>query len=77
MAQIRTFGNSGNIKYIFFESLVSPKLSETIADEVGAKTLVLDPLEGLTDDDIKQGKDYFSVMRNNLKNLQVALQCTP
>ena len=34
---------------IFFETLVSPKVAETIAREVGAKTAVLDPLEGLTD----------------------------
>jgi len=66
-----------NIQYIFFESLVSPKLSETLAQEVGVKTLVLDPLEGISDADIEQGKDYFSVMRQNLANLQIALQCTP
>ena len=32
---------------IFFETLVSPKVAETIAREVGAKTAVLDPIEGL------------------------------
>ena len=70
------FAKSHNATYIFFESLVSPKLSDTIASEVGAKTLVLDPLEGISDADIAQGKDYFSVMRDNLSNLQTALQCT-
>ena len=61
--------------YIFFESLISPKLSQTIATEVGAKTLVLDPLEGLSNDDINMGKTYFTVMQDNLKNLQTALEC--
>ena len=86
LADVSNFAKKNNIKYIFFESLVSPKLSETIANEVGAKTLVLDPLEGLSDDEInkfatsqgsvvKSGKDYFSVMQDNLKNLQVALVC--
>ena len=70
------FAKKNNVKYIFFESLVSPKLSETIAQEVGAKTMVLDPIEGISDDDIKQGKNYFTVMEANLKNLQEALQCT-
>ena len=75
LVDVADFARKNNVKYIFFESLVSPKLSETIAQEIGAKTLVLDPLEGLSDDNIKQGKDYFSVMRDNLANLQTALQC--
>lgn len=75
VADIVDFARSKNITYIFSESLVSPKLSETIATEVGAKTLVLDPLEGLADARIQAGEDYFSVMRDNLKNLRLALQC--
>jgi zinc transport system substrate-binding protein len=57
---------------IFFETLVSPKVAETIAREVGARTAVLDPLEGLT----TPGADYFSVMRANLTALTTALGCT-
>jgi len=63
-------------KVIFFETLVSPKLAETLAAEVGAKTLVLNPLEGLTADEAKAGKDYVAVMEDNLKNLRIALECT-
>lgn len=75
LADVAKFAKEHNTKYIFFESLVSPKLSDTIAKEVGAKTIVLDPIEGISDNDIKQGKNYFTVMENNLKNLQEALQC--
>ncbi len=75
LANVAAFAKKNNIKYIFFESLVSPKLSETVAHEIGAKTLVLDPIEGISDDDIAQGKNYFSVMESNLKNLQEALGC--
>ncbi|MEH0973860.1 metal ABC transporter substrate-binding protein [Micromonospora sp. CPCC 205546] len=57
---------------IFFETLVSPKVAETIAKEVGAKTAVLDPLEGLT----PGGGDYLSVMRTNLATLRTALSCS-
>lgn len=63
------------IKYIFFETLVSPKLSQTIADEIGAKTLVLNPFEGLTGEELSAGKNYFSVMKENLDNLKIALAC--
>ena len=76
IADVAKFAKEHNVKYIFFESLVSPKLSETIANEVGARTMVLDPIEGISDDDIKQGKNYFTVMEDNLKNLQIALQCS-
>ncbi|MFJ6199638.1 metal ABC transporter substrate-binding protein [Micromonospora sp. NPDC092111] len=58
---------------IFFETLVSPKVAETIAAEVGAKTAVLDPIEGLSADG---GGDYLSVMRANLTTLRTALGCS-
>jgi zinc transport system substrate-binding protein len=60
---------------IFFETLVSPKLAETVAREAGAATAVLDPVEGLTDADVHAGLDYFSVMRRNLAALRKALAC--
>jgi zinc transport system substrate-binding protein len=75
LADIATFAKKNNVKYIFFESLASPKLSETIASEIGAKTLVLNPLEGLTEKERLAGKNYFSIMRENLANLEIALSC--
>ncbi|WP_433551110.1 metal ABC transporter substrate-binding protein [Micromonospora zamorensis] len=58
---------------IFFETLVSPKVAETIAGQVGAKTAVLDPIEGLA---AGSNGDYLSVMRTNLQTLQTALSCS-
>ncbi len=75
LAEVTQFAKNHHVKYIFFESLVSPKLSETIANEVGAKTLVLDPIEGVSKEDIKSGKNYFTIMTGNLKNLRIALEC--
>jgi zinc transport system substrate-binding protein len=65
-----------HITTVFFETLVSPKLAQTVAREAGAKTAVLDPIEGLTDSETKAGASYFSVMRQNLANLRAALGCT-
>lgn len=76
LAEVAQFAQENGIKYIFFESLVSPELSETIATEIGAQTLVLNPLEGLTATEITEGKNYITEMQNNLHNLQIALQCT-
>ncbi len=60
---------------VFFETLVSPKLAQTVAREAGVATAVLNPLEGLADDQLAAGADYFSVMRENLASLQTALGC--
>jgi zinc transport system substrate-binding protein len=57
---------------IFFETLVSPEISEVIADQIGAQTAVLDPVEGLTPG---SNDDYLSVMRRNLDALRAALGC--
>lgn len=62
------------IHYIFFEELVSDRLAKTLASETGAEVLVLNPVEGLTEEQLKQGDDYFSLMRKNLQNLILALQ---
>jgi len=75
LANVTSFVREHHIKYIFFETLVSPKLSETIAREVGAATLVLNPLEGLTAEEITAGKSYFTEMESNLANLRIALEC--
>jgi zinc transport system substrate-binding protein len=64
-----------DIRVIYYESLVSPRVAATIAREVGARTLVFDPLEGLTDEDLAHGKNYLSVMGQNLRNLAQGLDC--
>jgi zinc transport system substrate-binding protein len=60
---------------VFFETLVSPRLAETVARETGTKTAVLNPLEGLSQEELDKGEDYFSVMRENLTTLRQALGC--
>lgn len=60
---------------IFFETLVSPRLAETVARETEAETAVLDPIEGIAQDDLDRGADYLSVMRENLASLRRGLGC--
>jgi zinc transport system substrate-binding protein len=73
MAEIANFCRQMDVKYVFFETLASPKLSETLAHETGIKTLVLNPIGGITSDEANLGNDYFSIMRENLDNLRKAL----
>ena len=61
------------IKYVFFETLVSPRIAETIAQAAGAETLVLDPLEGLSEVGRQNGDDYLKIMERNIENLDTAL----
>lgn len=74
MAEIVELIRKNRIEYIFYESLISPKVSETIARETGAKTLVLNPIDGLTREEISKGKTYLSIMEENLKNLKMSLE---
>ncbi len=74
MAEIIDFAKQNNVKVIFFEELVNPKIAEAIAKEVGAVTDVLNPLEGISDEDLEKGKDYFSVMEDNLAALKKAFE---
>jgi zinc transport system substrate-binding protein len=69
--EIRTSGATT----VFTETLLSPKLAETVARETGATTAVLDPIEGLTPEEQAAGDDYFSLMRQNLAKLRAALGC--
>lgn len=74
MAEIQDFVKANHVKVIFSEDLVSPKVAQSIAKATGAKMELLNPLEGLTDEELAAGDDYFSVMRQNLDTLKSALQ---
>jgi zinc transport system substrate-binding protein len=72
LAEVTKIARERNAGYIFFETLVSPKVAEAVANEIGAQTLVLDPLEGVKDE---KTQTYFTVMGDNLANLRTALGC--
>ena len=73
MAEIADFVKENNVKVVFSEDLVSPKVAQTIADEAGVQMERLNPVEGLTDEELAAGEDYLSVMRDNLAKLVDAL----
>ena len=71
LASLTKYVKKYDIKYIYFEENASSKVASTLADEAGVKTAVLNPIESLTSKQIKAGEDYFSVMEENLKALQL------
>lgn len=73
LAEASDFVEEHDVRTIYFETLVSPRIAETLARETGAKTAVLDPIEGLSDD--SHGEDYVEVMQSNLRNLRAGQRC--
>ncbi|GAA2358544.1 zinc ABC transporter substrate-binding protein [Nonomuraea africana] len=71
IAEVAKVAKSEKVTTIFTEALVSTKVAEVLATEVGAKTAVLDPMESQP-----SGGDYLSAMRGNLTTLRTALGCT-
>jgi zinc transport system substrate-binding protein len=63
------------VKTIFFEELINDNVSQTIAKETGAKAVPLQPLENISEDELKSHQTYLSLMRENLKKLREAMEC--
>ncbi len=75
LAAIARQARRQKVRYIFSETLVSSRLAETLAREVGAGMLVLNPIEGLTKEEASTGKGYVALMEANLANLRTGLGC--
>ncbi|MFI7272967.1 metal ABC transporter substrate-binding protein [Streptomyces sp. NPDC049879] len=71
MRDLQEIAEADGVTTVFFETLVSDDTARTLADDLGLRTAVLDPVEGITDE--SPGADYLSVMRANLAALQEAL----
>lgn len=76
LAELTHIAEDEGIGHVFFETQVSPALSETLAEEIGAETLVLHSIEALTDEEKSAGMTYTLLMKQNLANLQIALECS-
>ena len=77
LAELADLVEAQGVTTIFTEELVSPDVAETLAREAGdMRTEVLNPLEGLTDEESDAGDDYLSIMRDNLSKLRQALGCS-
>ena len=75
MAKIIKIVKEHKIKTIFFEELISDNVAQTIAQETGATAQPLQPLENISEDELKSHQTYLSIMRNNLSKLREAMEC--
>ena len=74
LATVSTYVRAHGVTTVYAETLVSPAIAQTVARESGATVSTLDPIEGLTS--ASAGKDYFGVMRSNLKALRTGQGCS-
>ncbi len=73
LAEIADLVQERGVTTVYTETLVDPAVAETVAEEAGVQTAVLDPLEGLTDE--SAGGDYLEVMRADLATLREGQSC--
>lgn len=74
IAEVQKLAKQYGVTTVFFETLVSPAVAQSIAGDLGIKAAVLDPIEGITKE--SAGSNYLEVMKSNLKALQEANGCT-
>jgi zinc transport system substrate-binding protein len=75
IARLQQLIRDEGITTVFSERLASKALTDSLARDLGLRTAVLDPVEGLTSED--SSENYLSLMRENLTALQEANGCTP
>ena len=75
IAEFVDFVKDNDIKVIFSEELVDPRLAEVIAEEANAQVLLFSPLEALTKEEAGTNVSYIDKMEDNLDSLKVALEC--
>jgi len=75
MAEVITIAKKHQAEAVFFEEFVSDRLAKAIAEELGAKTLVLNPGANVTEEQRKQKMTFLSIMEQNLESLRDGLAC--
>ena len=75
IAEFVDFVKDNDIKVIFSEELVDPRLAEVIAEEANAQVLLFSPLEALSKEEAGTNVSYIDKMEDNLDSLKVALEC--
>jgi zinc transport system substrate-binding protein len=75
IADIIALVKEHGIKTIFFEAFINDNVAQTIAQESGAQAESLQPLENISEDELKSHQTYESIMRDNLAKLTQAMEC--
>ncbi|MGM0214133.1 metal ABC transporter solute-binding protein, Zn/Mn family [Enterococcus sp. AZ109] len=74
LSELKHYVDDHNVRVIYFEENATSKVAETLSQETGVKLEVLNPLESLTEEQIKDGENYLSVMEENLTALKESIK---
>jgi zinc transport system substrate-binding protein len=62
-------------KAVFSEELIEPRIAKTVSDETGVPILLLNGAHNITSDQLKNNISFITIMRENLNNLHIGLDC--
>lgn len=62
-----------DIKAVFYIEMSDERIADTVCEETGARKLLFHSCHNVTREEMKKGATYISLMRDNLKNLKIAL----
>lgn len=64
-----------DIKYIYYEELIIPRVAEVVSKETGAVLLKIHGAHNVSKEEMDKGITFLSIMEDNLKSLQKGLGC--
>ena len=64
-----------DVRAVFFEAAVNPKLARRLAEETGAEALPLNDGTDITAEQLAAGRTFLDIMDDNLKSLKHGLRC--
>lgn len=73
LKKVVDFTRKHKVKYILFETFATPKVASVVKDETNAEILRLNHLATVSEEDLKNKKDYFDLMKENIQILDKTL----
>lgn len=74
MSEIISGINENNVPVIYYEEIAEPVVANMIAEETGAKPLLLHSCHNVTPEELKNGISYIDLMKQNVINLREGLE---
>ena len=65
--------NQYHLKYVGYESLENPAISQSISSQTSATLIEMNPIEGLTTQEKSAGDSYITLMQQDINNIHLAL----
>ncbi len=62
-----------NVKYLFYEELLEPKVAKTISEQTKIELLLLNAAHNITKSELDNNITFIDIMKSNLENLKKGL----